>query len=333
MDLQQTIALCGIEESVCRLVGLYCMADPAEQDLSAWFSKIDFELLPPEVSCMAAAAAATDYAFAPPELIPRLRGIIKYVHTLNSGMMAGLYALGKQFNEKGFSAELLGSTAVHLGYPMPPVRHLWQAQVGVSEADFPYAVELAVQSGFAVEQTPYTAIARRGKTQCVHICKVSDRQAAQVRAVGGVLFGVPASAQLLVQLADALIQMLLERNAGRKLIPWIMDLHCVIASVADWQTVAADCARQKVPCRVRLMLELYNCFTQDSLPESVLAFFDTESHTKHLIQLLHSYRKCHADGSKALSLWLRIQIQNDGNTAKSVPALIAILLKKMLRKI
>ena len=292
MDQQQIMRLCDMEQSLCRLLGLYCMQHPSEKEIADWFAGIEFEVLRPEASYMAAAmAAANDYKGVPLEPIPRLRGILRYVHTLNSGMTAGLCVLGKQLNEAGIPAVLLESTAVHLGYPKPPRRHMWQTEIGVSEADFLRAAALAEHAGFVVEQTPYSATARCGNTQCVLIHKGMEytREATDL-TVNGVSFLLPDSAELLVGLTETMFQVL-SAGSGAKLLPWIMDLHCVIASTTDWEAAAAAATERGTAGQVRLVLELYNSLASNILDGGILNLFGTEDTVLRLAQLLLEYRE------------------------------------------
>lgn len=335
MDQQQITTLCGMEDSLCRLIGLYCMQHPSEKEITDWFSEIEFEALRPEVSCMAAAVAAVnDYQGAPLELVPRLRGINRYVHTLNSGMTAGLCALGKRFNEANILAVLLGSTAVHLGYPEPPRRHIWQTEISVSEADFSQAVALAEHAGFVIEQTPYSATARCGNTQCVLIRKGREyAQRVTDLTVNGVSFLIPCNSELLVSLAEMVFQALSDTGTGAKLIPWIMDLHCVIASTADWKAAAAVAAKRGTASQVRLVLEMYCSLAPNILTGEVLDLFGARDATVRLAQLLLECRDLKPGSARLKRLWLSAQIKNGNSRSAALGAFFKELYRVGIRKL
>lgn len=316
MDQQQSILLSGADEAACTLIGQYCAEHPDEKQIADWFSGIEFEALRPEVSCMAAAMVSeNDYMGTPGELVPRLRGITRYVRTLNAGMTAGLCALGKQFNEAGIPAVLVGSTAVHLGYPNPPQRHMWQMEIGVLEADFPRAAALAEHAGFTVEQTPYSATARRGNTQCILVRKgMGYTQETTELTVNGVSFLMPSGAELIVSLAEAVFQVLSGTAPGAKLIPWIMDLHGLTAAVSDWDAVAAAADKRGTAAQVRLVLELYHALAAGSLTEEILSCFGTGDQTVRLTQLLLKYRKLNSGSSKLKRLWFSAQLKSEGSS-------------------
>lgn len=329
MDQQQLIALCGMDESVRSLVGLYCRELPAEMELEKWFSGITFDALRPEVSCLAAALASADeYSHAPAALAPRLRGIMRYVHTLNSGMMAGLCALGKRLNEAGIPTALSGGTAVHLGYPQPPRRHIWQAEIIVPEADFSRAAALAAEEGFTVQMTPYSATARNGNTQCVVIRK-GGQPAPETTALtaNGVPFQMPGSGDLLVNLAEAVFRLLSAAEPGAKLVPPIMDLHCVITAGPDWKRAGAAAEERNTAGQVRLVLELYNSLAPNILNKNTLDAFGAEASAAHLARLLPEYRKLKPGGSRLKRLWLSAQAKS-GQTPS---ATLRVFLKDLFR--
>lgn len=292
MDRKQALALCGMDETAHALLGLYCAEQGSEQRLAAWFAETEFEALRPEVSCIAAAiSAAQNYCDAPKELLPRLRGIMKYVHTLNSGMTAGLLSLGTQCKQAEIPLMLLGGTAIHFSVENPPRRHLWRMEVGVSEEKFPRVVELAKHIGFAVEQTPYSATARSGNTQCIFLRSGMDStQGARSLTIGEVPFLIPCHAELLVGLAQAGFETLL--NSRAPLLPWFTDMHCLVKGAPIWEDVARIAKKRGVATQVRLMLELYCMLTTNAAMEAALSFFATEAQSARMAQHLLQYRAC-----------------------------------------
>lgn len=335
MDQQTITALCGMDESARKLIALYCGKLLSEQDLADWFAEIKFEALKPEVSGMAAAiAVAQDYNGAPPELVPRLRGIMRYVHTLNSGMAAGLCALSKRYNEAGIPVVLLGGTAVHLGYSEPPRRHIWQMEIGVSESDFSQAVKLASDEGFTVQKTAYNAIARSGNTQCVVIRKgVGLTQEISSLTANGVLFQIPDRSELLVCIAETVFLSLFGAAPGTKLMPQIADLHRVIAEEPDWERTAAIAKGRNTAGHVRLVLDLYYSLAATAPGTNVLDLFSTEDTPERLVQLLPKYRKLKPGSSKLKRLWISTQIKTGAPQSVALKVFLKDLSAAVARKL
>lgn len=316
MERTQAMALWGMEEWMCRLVRLYCLEQPSEKEAAAWFSEIELEALPPEARCMAAALAARlDDCGVPPGLVPRLQGVMKYGHTLNAGMAAGLCFLGRLFRDAGIPVTLYGGTAVHLGCPNPPRRHLWNMEITVPEPDFPRAAALAEQAGFAVTQTPYSATARRGNTQCVILYKgKGDIRDPRTLTVSGIPFEMPGSGGLLADLAEGVYLLLTRREPRGMPIPRIMDLHCVLGDSPDWEGAAAAAKKRGTAPVVRLVLELYAALVPGSGVEEQLPLFGSGKQTAKLSRLLLEYRALPAGGSRIRRQWLLARISGGGDS-------------------
>lgn len=335
MNQHQLAPLCGLEEALIRLIGLYGTCQAAEKNVTDWFSGVEFEALRPEASCLAAVIGADrDYAGVPRELIPRLQGIHRYVNTLNAGMTAGLCALGKVFREAEIPMLLTGSTAVHLGYPEPPRHHIWQMQLSVPAADFSRAAVLAEKAGFSLEVTPWTIIARKGNTQCVHIRKQTEpvRHTAPV-TVGSVSFQLPGSGELLVSLCESVFQLLSGTEPGAKLIPWLMDLRCVIGAGPDWTEAAAAAGRRGTASQVRLVLELYGSLMPEGLPEEIMVLFGSEEHTLELVRLLPEYRSLRPGSAGLKRLWLSTRIRNVDSSGSTAVLFFKELCRAGVRKL
>lgn len=184
-------------------------------------------------------------------------------------------------------------------------------QISVPEKDYSQAIELAERAGFLIELTPFSAVARRGNTQRVFIRRDADpaREAAAL-TVGGESFLLPGSAELLVSLCQAVFQLLSGAAPGAKLIPWIMDLHCVIGADPDWNGAAAAAEERRTASQVRLVLELYNSLIPNTLTGEILDHFGTEDHTAQLAQLLLKYRVLKPGSARLKRLWLSTRIRN-----------------------
>jgi len=282
----------------------------------------------------AALGTGNDYAGIPQRLVPRLRGILRHIHTLNTGMAAGLCALGKRFAEAGISACLVGSTAVLLGCQNPPRRHLWQTEIAVAEEDFPRAAALAEAAGFTVRQTPCGAVTRQGNTQCVFIRSGMDRNRQMTRQqVGSTAFLMPRVEDLLVELAEGLFVRLSAGDTAVKLLPQLMDLHCLAAAHPDWAAAAAAAKNRGTAIRIRLVLEVYQALASGTPGEETLALFASGSQTAELAALLKKYRGCSGGRRKLKRLWLRTRIQCHGTPGSPAAPFLKALRRAVLGKI
>lgn len=324
MNLEQLAKSCEINESLGRLIELYCMDAPTENEIEDWFSTVDFEALRPEASCMAAAMADKNGCCGVQKtLIPRLEGIKRYVYTLNWGMTAGLCALGRQLAKEGTIAYLCDGTAVRFGCCEPPKRQIWQMQIGVC-GDLQRLADIAKRAGFEVSATPYTLVCKNKSSQCVLVKRLEKPfERAKTVAVGSTQFLLPDASLVLISLANVGFELLRDIKQGEKLLPWIMDMHCVIRGITDWQQVSLDAKRQSACERVRLMLELYGYLAPDALPTGVTALFGNEKKVKRLIKLLIKYRSL--ENHRLRRLWVLSKITSHGSLLATLKAFFGAL--------
>lgn len=334
MTQQQISKLCDIDGYMYRLISLYCADHPSEKEIADWFSAIDFEALRPEISCMAAiVSSANGYCGVPEALIPRLKGILKYVHTLNSSMTAGLCALGKHLSAAGIPFTLLRRSAVQLHYPNAPQRHIWEMQIGVSEADFSHIAALAGEAGFTAHQEPYHILLQRGNAQSINVFKLAaQEETADTITVGGVVFHVPSSEHLTVSLADATFGAL-SRFGGATLVPWIMDLHCVITNGVNWEHVAAIANKQGIASRVRLVLEIYDQLIPDVLPKDMINTLCPEKKTIRLAKSVIPYRTIKPKRNRLKRLWCSAWVHHNDNPKAALRAFCLGILRGIRKKI
>lgn len=296
------------------LYQLYCSKQPTTAQIADWFADVDFEALPPELSGMAANLSAThQFAGAPQHLIPRLRGIIKYCHTLNLGTIAGLCTLGKQYNQAGISMLLMGATALQIKHPEHPQRQLWQAELGITPSDFPQAIALATEAGFTVQENEFSAIVRNGNSQCIILYKLSPdtyvhHDAAPV-TTGGVPFLMPSDAALFVSLAEAAFRTLQQSAPEKQLLTRLVHLHHAISSGVLWDTAAAIATKRSTANQVRLILELYTLLVPDAVAPDILESFGSDSRAERLATTLLTYRTLPQTRRKLRRLWLSVKIR------------------------
>ena len=264
MTWKNLFALCGFDETFQSLAGIYSSESTSEQDLECWFSSVDFESLPPEVSCMAAVTAARNgFAGTPTALIPRLRGINKYVHTLNAGMISGVCMLGEVLNKAQIPLILLGDTALYLSCPDAPERHLWQMRVGVPEKDYNRSLNYAREAGFRVEEYRYTALVCQSATQQITIVPLSEsaglwRGAAEHKK-GNAVFLCPERSEILISVCQDTFRALTQNTPRRAMIRWAVDFARLLRQMSeqDWLR-AAQAAKQEQACaHVYLLCMLY----------------------------------------------------------------------------
>lgn len=338
MDQEKMTALCRMDASLQTLFRLYCREHPSEQEIGEWFSGIDFEALRPEASCMAAMlSAAANYAGVPQEVSPRLRGITKYVHTLNTGMIAGLCALEKRYNEAGICALVHKRAAIHLGYPDHPLQHIWQTEISVSREEYAKAAALAEAEGYAVTKTELCTIARKGHTQCVAIYKRAEDgdllRSASLQTAGGASFLLPGSESLLVHYAETVFHLMAHTGAGAGLLPWLADLRCVLQADPDLSAAAAIAEARGTASQVRLVLALYGQLAPGAVTQQTLDSFATEAKADALADAALAYIRIPPKKRRIQRIWLTAKMRSADAPERTWAAFTGTLLQKAVRKL
>lgn len=334
MNQQVFSALCGFDNAAKKLVSIYCNASAPGQELKNWFSSVDFEVLPQDVTCMAAMAAArTDFAAAPEALVPRLRGFVKYVHTLNAGMLSGLYLLGAALNKAEIPVILLNETALYLTYPDTLRRPLWQMRIGVPEEDYVHALDIAWENDFQVEQFQYSASARQNATRQITITPVAKdaalwQDAAELKK-GNAVFLCPNTSDLLISICQDAFRALTKNAPRAAIVRWIMDMHVLLEHLSpqQWLCAAQKARQEKVCAHMHLLFLLYaevtGSFSMDMSPFACGRDADT------LLKLLKSFSTCPEKGQRIRRTYLLYRIRRPD----SISGTVRLILRHTLRKI
>ncbi len=329
MDIAQ---LCGVNHIAGALAKLYCAQQTDTQALSTWFEGVDFEALRPEVTCMAAAAAAgIGFDKVPEALIPRLRGIIKYVHTLNAGMTAGVCALTAALNKEGITPVLLDDTALHLCYPSTAQRHMWQMNIGVKPAEFSNLLSIARATGFQVETLPGAAVIRQGVTQQIFVIGVKEnaylRQNATRLKKGAGEFLCPQPAAILVGLLQRAFRALLRQNCRADILRWCMDMKHLLnqLSDADWQQAIQIARKEHAQAHIQLLLDIYCRLTVAPQPIR----FTSRQATQKIENIVLAFRSCPEKGRPLRQTWLLCRLRRPDSLTATALLFGKALVKKL----
>lgn len=293
-------ALCPMEETQRQLLALYCAQDCSQEALAAWLACVNFDTLPSQITCMASAAAAkTGFDRLPPAVTPRLRGLIKYIRTLNAGMYSALWLLANGLREAGIPALAQSETALYLLCPEAPQRQLWQLRVAVPRESYESALEAAEKIGFQVERRGLVAVARYQTTRWIVIAQVADwekqsAQAVEVEKHNARLL-CPSLPALLLELCQDAFRALTKDSCQGAVVCWLMDLQVLLRLMTEenWETARKMAENDHLTPHIRLLFALRQQLTGCACPqaESVGTLGDAEK----LASLLLRLRACPSD--------------------------------------
>ncbi len=334
---QYSLLIPFIDDTACRLLTLYCEEQPNETEINRWFSDIQFEELPSEyVSLAAVMSAPNNFSGVPQDIVPRLRGIIKHIHTLNLGMTVGLCALLTALNQKEISALLLGNTAIQYGTPNQNRIYMWQTELAVLEDHYQAALTCARAIGFSVEEHLFSATARRGSAQCVIIYKFPPNtylfDQAEHFTVGGTSCLLPTNAARFVSLAEAAVRVLADNEPSVKLVSRLAALHNCLLSPMDWDNAEEIAQRNGVSNKVRFVIDMYNQITRNSIQSAVQNRFGSKKQTEALYRSILLRRKTYPK-QKIKRLWLSAKIKAADKPSESIKNFSADLIQSAVKKI
>lgn len=323
--------LCGFDAQTKSLCAIYCQ-NQAEQ-LSSWLSEADFDKLPSDLTCMAAvSAAAADFKATPQALVPRLRGLIKYVHALNSGMTAGMLSLANALHQDGIRLLLLEDTALALTAPEGGQRQLWQLRIGVAKKDYDKAVSIAHQNGWEGEASPWAATLRQGVTRQLTLFPFAENsylwENASVFPLGNVPLLCPEPAAILMGLCQLGFRTLTKKAPRAAMVHWVMDMKQLLArfNEAHWQR-ALQLARQEKACfHVGLLLHIYETFSGGAVGASA---FCTLKDARKTARLLQAFRACPDEGKKLKRVYLLHRLRRPDSLAATLGLLTREAIKKL----
>lgn len=333
---RQFSALCGLRHEAQALTRIYCSEPVSEQALNDWFASADFEALPSEVTCMAAVAGARiGFSGVPQTLAPRLRGIIKYVHTLNSGMMAGACMLGAALNKAKIPVLLLEDTALYMSCPNASQRHLWQMRLGVRRQDYSRTLDIAREAGWDVEEFLHTSAVRQGTMRQISITPVEDTSylwsgAAELRK-GNAVFLCPEAAAILIGINQSAFRALTKPNAHTAIVRWVMDMKLLLAQFteADWHRAAEIAHKEHACSHMCLLLAAYAAVTGITPAQAEL--FGTERDAFRVLRLLQKFRGCTEKRQKLRRLFLLYRLRRPDCILCSVKLFLQHILNRIGR--
>lgn len=334
MIRQKLTAFCGLDENAQALLGLYCRGAVSGTQLADWLAGVDFEALPPDISCLAAAAGAdgNDTGVAP-ALIPRLKGIRKYVHTLNAGQLAGVCALAADLTRAGIPVLLLEDTALYMAQPDAARRHLWQTIIGVPAADYAQSLDIARQAGFELTVFQGAANARQGVLRQITIVPRAPSdylwQGAEALKKGGADFLCPDSAALVIGLGRRTFRALTKADPRAAIVRWCMDMKLLLPllSEADWQRIRRIAAEENARLHMGLLFTLYEAVT--GRPPAPEGDFGSRKELDRLLSLLQAYRRCDEKGASVRRRFLLYRLRRPD----SLRAAAALMLRQGLGKL
>lgn len=299
--------LAPVEEDLIRM---YCRGSAAPEELARWFSRVDFRAFCSETSCLAATiSAANHYEGIPEDRIPALKGILKYIHTLNSGTVSSLLHLGRLLQAEAIPMILWKDTALHLGFPHFSPQHLWTAEAAIPEESYPRVLEIAEQAGFSLETVPGSALLRRGSAQQLVLYAHSEAFSIPSHPVSvqGVTFLLPETEALILQQTDILTDLWKQPRPSGRVVSCLVRIFCLCRENPHWQQLSDSAVRAGKAAQLRLVLEALSYLIPETpFPDTC---FGNVLAPEALAEALIAWRELPPRGQRWKRLRLRILLE------------------------
>lgn len=341
---QNLLIQCGISPQDRELIRLYGLhGNAAIADVRSWFSSIEFEHISSECACMAAVMCAeSGYEGVPEALRPRLKGLLRYHRMLNSGLLASMCSLIRDYNRLDIDVLVMKGAAIKIGYHSNYVRPMWDVDILVREADFQPAVQFAQSLGYRGKWAHHSIDLTRGSTECIDLHRVYLRDLSsrtshnywpECRKMfwNGATFFVPEENALLVQLLVNTYNNFAQCSGIRAPLKWVMDLDALLqgAKNIDWDKAVRLARELEVAPQVSVVLAAYDCVLPQRVDiDRLLLQLNARSQGKRLAKFVSRYHRINSlfrhppQDCSALRLawihirwlWLNCQVVNPGST-------------------
>lgn len=291
------------DRELIRLYGLHGQA--AEEEIAAWFQSVDFEALPMEHTTMAAVMCAEHrYAGAPPELKPRLEGILRYHRMHNTGLYAALCTLAKALNSRGIDVMILKGAAIKIGYDAGFVRPMWDTDIQVRQEDYETACRIAMDLGYTGIQRPHSIDLHRGTNEsidlhCVYVRDLLNRKNRHYwpehteHLWNGARILIPERHALLLQLMTNACGNITASQNRYLPLRWVMDLDTIVRSGVDWDRLVELAISLELQTPAYIMLVAYAAVLPDRLDVApLLRRLNAERAASRFFAFLPRYCRC-----------------------------------------
>lgn len=139
----------NLSEKHLDLLQLFFKSNVSQEELADFFLGIDIEKQGLEkASLIAHLCIKTNYQGVPENLVPRIKGILKFWISHNARLMMNALELIRTYNQQEIPVLLCKGAAMRLGY-MPKVsRNMWDVDITVPVEKYREAVLLATDTGY-----------------------------------------------------------------------------------------------------------------------------------------------------------------------------------------
>lgn len=310
-----------ISAAELELLRMCASGDTTPETLHAYYGRVDFDRLGSQRVCaLAELSRRMEYRGVPRELLPRVRGVIRYHTALNTRQFQEFYRLLKLLNEQGIDVMLMKGGAMKTHYMPRVIRAMGDIDFWVRYEDFDKACAL-VQADGGYEVLPYShhvGLKRNGCVLEMHVSFLKENQGqdneavfwqeARQIALQGQPVCVPTPEAMLLSILTNIFGDCVRGNVyGSAWVRWAVDCRWLIENEEiDWDKLTAFCGTYHTTLAVKTMLQILNEILSGTVPEAVLSGLQiSEEESRKILWMFRMYRsfdtaRRHRDGGKRL---------------------------------
>lgn len=280
------------------------------ETLRAYYDTIDFDKLGSQRVCaLAELSRRLEYRGVPKELLPRVRGIIRYHTALNTRQFQEFHRLLKLLNANGIDVMLMKGGAMKMRYMPRVIRTMGDIDFWVKYEDFEKACQLVKESG-EYEYFPYAhhvGLRRNGCMLEMHVSYLKENQgqdnetvfwqeAEKISLLDQSVF-VPAPEALLLSILTNIFGDCIRGNVySTAWVRWVVDCKWLMEQHdIHWDKLVAFCAEYHTTLAVKTMLQILNEILPATVPEPVLSGLQvSEAETRKIVWMFRMYKSSFA---------------------------------------
>jgi len=283
--------------------------DPHE--IAAYFDGLIFEACQYDLCCLIALMCSKhNYAGTPEPLIPKIKGLVRYLASMNACRIVELFNFIKEVNQADIPIMLTKGAALRVWYYPKTIRYMADTDVYVAGKDFGRTVQLAKDYGCEGILDFHSIDLKKGPLAVdVHrvfvkeLLNGANPDGIWDRAIkaskNGVSFYIPSREDIVLQILVTAFYNVLETSwdKDKKHVKWIIDIlpFLLDEEKIDWEKLVMIAEQLKISDQIKTMINaLGDILPQSINTEKVLGYFSGSEVNQKAIQLFHKLCKIYS---------------------------------------
>lgn len=309
-------------------------ASPSE--LFSYYETVVFDDLQGQHACaLASLSQRLDYQGVPDDLVPRVKGVIRYYSARNAMQMKELLCLLKKLNKTNADVMILYGAAMKAYYMPYTVRYMGDISFRIKIDGLQNAISALEDTGkYTIKTSEHqlTIIKNQQKPEILFTClncydsemnhdeDVFWEDALETSFQGERIFIPSRETQLILILSNVFQAAFIGRNSCCGRIQWVQDSAFLLGKDGfSWKRLRDFCSQLDLSTEILIMLKILNDLFPTLIPEEAFSYLSLSIKEKKQIRLLLRFIKV----KEELSLYVQ------ANTGKKKSLRYCLYLSKL----